>query len=133
VQKCLAEAWERPAGRSTYGPAIGQLARYVDLEPIKNAGIPVLDLKGAGTGFIPSCCRERRKSIRRQPGFAAPPNRPNSTAELATLVRAAPTGWGLPDGDADRSAQWTRPASFSLPPISRCCCAIFGAKGLRGW
>jgi phosphomannomutase len=96
---------ERVDVRSGY---FGQLARYVDLELIRKAGIPVLvdPMYGAGTGFIPELLPGTAEiHTAENPGFCGRPPEPTDEhlQELAELVKSGAYRVGLAlDGDADR-------------------------------
>ncbi|MRR54632.1 MAG: phosphoglucomutase/phosphomannomutase family protein [Deltaproteobacteria bacterium] len=85
-----------------------QLSRYVDLERIRAAGIPLAvdPMYGAGTGFIPELIPGAIElHSEENPGFGGIPPEPASEhlAELSALVRERNLGVGLAlDGDADR-------------------------------
>lgn len=85
-----------------------QLARYVDLERIRAAAIPVAvdPMYGAGTGFFPQLVPGAVElHIEDNPGFGGVPPEPTaeSLAELAALVKKDNFRLGLAlDGDADR-------------------------------
>ncbi|MCM2358040.1 MAG: phosphoglucomutase/phosphomannomutase family protein [Geobacteraceae bacterium] len=86
----------------------GQLSRYVDLELIRKAGIPVVvdPMYGAGAGFIPELLPGTAEiHTADNPGFAGVPPEPTEEhlEELAALVRSGAYRVGLAlDGDADR-------------------------------
>ncbi len=96
---------ERINVRTSY---FGQLARYVDLELIKKAGIPVMvdPMYGAGAGFIPELLPGTAEiHTAENPGFCGCPPEPTEEhlVELASLVKSGAYRIGLAlDGDADR-------------------------------
>lgn len=85
-----------------------QLSRYVDLERIRAAGIPLAvdPMYGAGTGFIPELIPGAIElHSEENPGFGGipPEPTPEHLAELSALVRERNLRVGLAlDGDADR-------------------------------
>ncbi len=85
-----------------------QLSRYVDLERIRAAKIPLAvdPMYGAGTGFIPKLIPGAIELHNEEnPGFGGIPPEPTSEhlLELSTMVREKNLQVGLAlDGDADR-------------------------------
>lgn len=85
-----------------------QLARYVDLDLIRRANIPVVvdPMYGAGTGFIPELLPGTAEiHALENPGFGGQPPEPTEEhlADLALLVKSGQYRVGLAlDGDADR-------------------------------
>jgi phosphomannomutase len=99
-------------GRITYFDAgesyCRQLARYVDIDLIRNAAIPLLvdPMFGAGSGFfarlLPGTVEIHAEE---NPGFGGVPPEPTPQhlAELSSLVKGGAFSVGLAlDGDADR-------------------------------
>ncbi|RII29194.1 MAG: phosphoesterase [Geobacter sp.] len=86
----------------------GQLTRYVDLDLIRRASIPVVvdPMYGAGTGFIPELLPGTAEiHALENPGFGGQPPEPTEEhlADLALLVKSGQYRVGLAlDGDADR-------------------------------
>lgn len=86
----------------------GQLSRYVDLELIRQAAIPVVvdPMYGAGTGFFPALLPGTAEiHTLDNPGFGGQPPEPTEEhlRELAGLVKSGAYRVGLAlDGDADR-------------------------------
>ncbi|HEX9022511.1 MAG TPA: phosphoglucomutase/phosphomannomutase family protein [Geobacteraceae bacterium] len=87
---------------------LGQLGRYVDLELIRQAAIPVVvdPMFGAGAGLIPGLIPGAEEiHAEHNPLFGGRPPEPTAEhlTELAALVKRGPYRIGLAlDGDADR-------------------------------
>ncbi len=85
-----------------------QLSRYVDLDLIRRANIPVVvdPMYGAGTGFIPELLPGTAEiHALENPGFGGQPPEPTEEhlTDLAILVKSGQYRVGLAlDGDADR-------------------------------
>jgi len=85
-----------------------QLRRYVDIDLIRAAGIPVVvdPMYGAGTGFIPELIPTAAEiHTDENPGFSGRPPEPTEEhlEELSCLVKSGAYRVGLAlDGDADR-------------------------------
>lgn len=90
------------------GGYFAQLARYVDLELIRKAAIPVVvdPMYGAGSGLIPELIPGAHEiHTEANPGFGGQPPEPTEErlTELASLVAGGRYRVGLAlDGDADR-------------------------------
>ncbi|KAF0217013.1 MAG: hypothetical protein FD174_3462 [Geobacteraceae bacterium] len=89
-------------------PYFRQLARYVDLELIRRANIPVVvdPMYGAGAGFIPELLAGTAEiHTSDNPAFGGQPPEPTEEhlTELSALVKSGTYRVGLAlDGDADR-------------------------------
>ena len=121
-------------------PYLSQLGRYVDLDAIRKAAIPVIvdPMFGAGSGFIPQLLpgvTEIHGAY--NPGFGGRPPEPTeeNLDELAEMVRTGGFHAGLAlDGDADRiGAVDETGAFFSSHMIFTVLLRhLYERKGLRG-
>jgi len=117
-----------------------QLARYVDLELIKRAGIPVMvdPMFGAGSGFISELLPGTAEiHTSENPGFCGRPPEPTEEhlAELAALVKSGAYRVGLAlDGDADRIGAVDETGEFfsSHRIFTVLLRHLYERKGLRG-
>jgi phosphomannomutase len=121
-------------------PYLRQLARYVDMELIRSAGIRVLadPMYGAGAGFIPGLLPGAMEiHTDENPGFNGTPPEPTEEhlKELAELVRSGGYMVGLAlDGDADRIGAVDETGEFfsSHRIFTVLLRHLFERKGLRG-
>jgi phosphomannomutase len=117
-----------------------QLARYVDLEVIRKAGIPVIvdPMFGAGTGFIPELLPGTAEiHTAENPGFGGRPPEPTEEhlQELADMVKSGSYRVGLAlDGDADRIGAVDETGEFfsSHRIFTVLLRHLYERKGLRG-
>jgi phosphomannomutase len=117
-----------------------QLARYVNLELIRKAGIPVMvdPMYGAGTGFIPELLPGTAEiHTAENPGFCGRPPEPTEEhlLELADLVKSGAYRVGLAlDGDADRIGAVDETGEFfsSHRIFTVLLRHLYERKGLRG-
>ena len=117
-----------------------QIARYVDLELIKSARIPVVvdPMYGAGAGFIPELLPGTAEiHTDDNPGFCGRPPEPTEEhlSELAALVASGAYRVGLAlDGDADRIGAVDETGEFfsSHRIFTVLLRHLYERKGLRG-
>jgi phosphomannomutase len=117
-----------------------QIARYVDLELIKRARIPVMvdPMYGAGAGFIPELLPGTAEiHTDDNPGFCGRPPEPTEEhlSELSALVKSGAYRVGLAlDGDADRIGAVDEAGEFfsSHRIFTVLLRHLFERKGLRG-
>jgi phosphomannomutase len=116
-----------------------QLASYVDLDLIRNAGIPVAvdPMYGAGTGCFPELLGAMEIHGEENPGFGGQPPEPTGEhlAELSALVGSGKYRVGLAlDGDADRIGAVDETGEFfsSHRIFTVLLRHLFERKGLRG-
>lgn len=122
------------------GPYFAQLARYVDLELIRKAGIKaVVDpMYGAGTGFIPELLSGTAEiHTLDNPSFGGQPPEPieEHLQELSLLVKSGLYQVGLAlDGDADRIGAVDETGEFfsSHRIFTVLLRHLYERKGLRG-
>jgi phosphomannomutase len=121
-------------------PYLAQLGRYVDLDAIRNAAIPVVidPMFGAGSGFIPKLLPGVNEiHCAHNPGFGGRPPEPTeeNLEELAEMVKANGCRAGLAlDGDADRIGAVDETGSFfsSHMIFTILLRHLYERKGLRG-
>ncbi|HLO27242.1 MAG TPA: phosphoglucomutase/phosphomannomutase family protein, partial [Geobacteraceae bacterium] len=117
-----------------------QLARYVDIDLIRKAGIPVVvdPMYGAGTGFLPELLPGTAEiHTAENPGFCGRPPEPTEEhlLELAALVKSGAYRVGLAlDGDADRIGAVDETGEFfsSHRIFTVLLRHLYERKGLRG-
>ena len=117
-----------------------QLARYVDLEAIRRAAIPVVvdPMYGAGTGFFPELLPGAAEIHGEDnPGFGGQPPEPTEEhlTELSRLVKSGRYRVGLAlDGDADRIGAVDETGEFfsSHMIFTVLLRHLYERKGLRG-
>jgi phosphomannomutase len=128
---------ERFDARAGY---IRQLARYVDLDLIKRAGIPVMvdPMYGAGSGFFSDLLPGTAEiHTEENPGFCGRPPEPTEEhlLELSGLVQSGAYRVGLAlDGDADRIGAVDEAGEFfsSHRIFTVLLRHLYERKGLRG-
>jgi phosphomannomutase len=121
-------------------PYYGQLARYVDLDLIRRARIPIAadPMFGAGSGCFPELLpgvREIHASENPSFGGQAPEPTEEHLAELSALVRSGAYRVGLAlDGDADRIGAVDETGEFfsSHRIFTVILRHLYERKGLRG-
>lgn len=119
---------------------VRQLARYVDLDLIKRAGIPVMvdPMYGAGSGFFPELLPGTAEiHTEENPGFCGRPPEPTEEhlPELSGLVKSGAYRVGLAlDGDADRIGAVDETGEFfsSHRIFTVLLRHLFERKGVRG-
>jgi phosphomannomutase len=117
-----------------------QLGRYVDLDVIRNAFIPVVvdPMYGAGSGLIPRLLSGTAEIHgEHNPGFGGCPPEPieDNLGELAEMVKSGGFRLGLAlDGDADRIGAVDETGSFfsSHMIFTVLLRHLYERKGLRG-
>lgn len=117
-----------------------QLSRYVDLERIRAAAIPVAvdPMFGAGAGFFPQLVSGAVElHTEENPGFGGVPPEPTpeNLAELSALVRSGSFRVGLAlDGDADRIGAVDENGEFfsSHMIFTVILCHLLERRGMRG-
>ena len=121
-------------------PYFRQIARYVDLERIRQSGIPVVvdPMYGAGSGLIPQLLPQADEiHTIENPSFGGQPPEPieDHLTELSALVKSGRYRVGLAlDGDADRIGAVDETGEFfsSHRIFTVLLRHLYERKGLRG-